>query len=448
MFKGTLDFIMKSLGMPATTVPEPCYEHSANFMSAIKEVMIRLGLDDISNALLVCKAWHACIIDPDVTRCIKNKHSGSKNIRGPYIVHTPQTKSLFRKLVLSIGKEKAKKLPAFKAVPRRTIDGWADDMSPLPVGGHLRRSGGGKKKAFNANELSKLFKEIDKYKHQKQVTYLDFSEIAVSVLGPPSTVTYPKFKFSEQWAADTVKANDYSLQEISISDENKKKSLTPMERMGLFLGFLEDVYSFRDFFRIHFCHGDYLQEQISSLPRIYNFDEISEEREPPPRKAGKSITKKGSERPMLAGQGTFHEAQTVGLTSRANGQMEIPMVIFSGMMQPLRTIQEVVIKTLDNKDKKVKVFVAHTSTHKNNQFVYKEYLKSCILPGMAKHDCTCGDPRCKSILFIDDRCRLHQAPVVRKLWAGLEVKHVAELSVPEKLTPNAQPNVRTFIHIV
>ena len=54
-----------------------------------------------------------------------------------------------------------------------------------------------------------------------------------------------------------------------------------------------------------------------------------------------------------------------------------------------------------------KAFVTYTNSHYNNQWLYAEYIKSCILPNLAIHGC-CADPDCKSILYLHDDAPMGQ----------------------------------------
>ena len=433
---GTLDFALKAYGIELPAV-SACSRGSTEWLA---HVFVCLDFDDLRNAMLVNQEWHACAIHPDIVRCLKNTHSSGKGIRGPYLKHCSDQKRVFRAMVGIYGKVDAKKWPSFDSVPRETLDSWAEDDASLPLGDFTRRSGGGRKSAFGREQLAKVFSKIDELRHLKKVDPLDVAHIAITALGVPTS--YPDFKFSPQWVRDTCRKYKFGLHQITPTDENASAACTPEEHMNICAGFLQDCYSFRQHFRHHFCHGSVFQESQSVLPRVYNFDEISQEREPPPGGAGSGISRDGADPPSVPGEGTFRAHHTIGLTSVSSGRMEIPLIIFTGQMQPMQTIQEVTIQTRDGKTLKVKVFVAHTTTHTNNQYIYKEYLKTCIAPNFPTHDCPCGDPLCKSILFIDDDAKLHHTDLLKHFWEGQP--HVQNLMVPPKETKHAQPNVSYF----
>jgi hypothetical protein len=344
---------------------------------------------------------------------VLNTNTPCPKIRGKYVSHNSATKRLFRTICQAVGLTFAVKNATFKAVPPSTLYTWAKDHGPLPHGRYKRRAGEGRHPAYPREKLQKVFKVVDNLRHVKKVSPAEFGSITMDLLGPPSTVTYPNFKYSRQWVYDTCKNNSFGLHQLVPSDSLAKSAASPEETMELCSDFLVGIYEWRDHFRQHFCHGDHLQESISVLPRMRNLDEISEEKEPSKGRGGKSISRTGAEAPSMPGEGIWRNHYTVVLTSAPSGHMDIPAIVFGGKMQPAQTIQTVKIVNRDGLSVEVKVFVAHNTTHKNNQFVHTEYLKSAIIPNLPKHDCPCNNDECKSIALLQDDAKCHTTHFVQ-----------------------------------
>ena len=94
------------------------------------------------------------------------------------------------------------------------------------------------------------------------------------------------------------------------------------------------VYEFRVALMNHIGDGKLAAEQILSLTRMGYFDELKESYEPPADECVKSANPTSGDMATKKGAGQQHANYTIGIFTRADGGMGIPMVIFDGLMQP------------------------------------------------------------------------------------------------------------------
>ena len=399
-------------------------------IAMLSVVLSFLSKIELSRVCLVCQEW---LQVKKSCAALMTQHELAKS-RGPYGVYSTAMKDMLRKVVSVVGLKKAIENPTFTNVPTSTLRGWAKDDDTWPVEPHKRRTGGGRKPAYSNKQMKLVFDELDELRDIKRITPFEVKEKTRELLPTPSN--YPNFAASREWVRDMCSKNKFDVHQVIPSDANAPTAHTPEQSANFCTQFLREVYDFRNHIRVHFCDGSYLKEFLVSMGRMFYFDEVPVEREASKGKAGKSISKKNADPPHNPGQGISHKHYTVGLTSTPL-DMLIPMIVFEGSMQPTQNLQDVVV-SIKGKTTKVKVFVVHNSTHTNNQFAYKEYLRACIIPNLPVHDCACSNPECKSTLFMDDSAWLHQTAMINEVWG--KHPHVLHLVVPGRETKHIAPN--------
>ena len=336
------------------------------------------------------------------------------HIRGPYRRHSPQTRVRFLQDIKDFGKKLA--YEQYKHIPTTTLDTWRTKPRSNPPPGKHRNPGGGKSPAYSKAILSsQLVSPLLERRNISTLSYESISKMAMKHLGSPSSQTFPDFCYSREWVRKTVLPKiKWSMQERRDVKSEKVEPPALIEKQCVDM--LKEVYEFRVALMNHIGDGKLATEQILSLTRMGYFDELKEPFEPPADECDKSANPISGDMATKKGAGQQHANYTIGIFTRADGEMGIPMVIFDGLMQPFdQSLKTVYVHDKFKVRVKRQVFVAHNESHNNNEFLYAAYLKACIFPDLPTRDC-CENPDCKLYLFIDDRAPCHWSEHVKNTF--------------------------------